>query len=105
MKPLNNTCLIEIIRDNDGVSRFDEGESKNKGKLVSVSVNLYHLTASSAIRFDDDFLTEMYALLTSMNGKIVRWEEYAEQGQIFEEDGKQYALIPWWRLIGVEDDK
>jgi len=102
-KPLNNNVLIEVLRDDDGVSRTDENESMKYGCLVSFSQSKYHLTASAATEFTDEFLLAYSVRLQNMQGKIVRWEEFAEGGQTFEEDGKTYALIPWWRLISYEE--
>lgn len=103
-RPLGNNCLIEVIQDYEGVSRNDESESMKYGKLVAFSTSGYHLTASSAFKFDE-WTPANLGWLESLVGKIVRWEEFAEGGQTFKEDGKTYALIPWWRLIGYEDGK
>lgn len=102
-KPLVNNVLIEVQRDYDGVSRSDDNEIMKYGKLVSYHVEPYHVTASAAIQFDPAYLAGRQNELRDMIGKIVRWEEYAEGGQTFEEDGKTFALIPWWRLIGYSD--
>lgn len=102
-KPLNNNVLIEVLRDDEGVSRTDENESLKYGRIVSMAFSSYHVTASSFGEFDEDFRRATIKILTP--GVIVRWEEFAEGGQTFEEDGKTYALIPWWRLIGYEEAK
>lgn len=104
-EPLNNNVLIEVQRDYDGVSRSDETESMKYGKLIDFRVGNYHLTASAAIQIDKNTVEALRDQLKSLVGHIVRWEEFAEGGQTFEEDGKTYALIPWWRLIGVSDDQ
>lgn len=103
-RPLNNNCLIEVIKDYDGVSRMDENEDMSYGVLRATSNVGWHLTASSAIEFDDMTVSDIKVWLQSLIGKTVRWEQYAEGGQTFEEEGKTYALIPWWRLIGVTDE-
>jgi len=100
--PLNNNVLIEVMRDDDLVSRSDDNESMKYGRLIYASVTPYHLTASSYGRIDEILVGKM---LDAYIGKIVRWEEYAEGGQTFEEDGKTFALIPWWRLIGYKEDE
>lgn len=103
-KPLNNNVLIEVMRDDDGVSRTGENETMKYGRLIDYSVITYHLTASAAVEFSVQFMDDKRAELKESIGSIVRWEEYAEGGQTFEEDGKTYALIPWWRLIGFEEE-
>jgi hypothetical protein len=101
--PLNNNVLIEVQRDYDGVSRTDETETMKYGRLLAYHIEPYHLTASAAIMFDQAYLAAKQNEFRDAIGKIVRWEEYAEGGQTFVEDGKTYALIPWWRLIGYEE--
>ena len=102
-KPLMNNALIEVLRDDDGVSRSDQNEVMRYGRLVEVSVSAIHLTASSAIEISEGMCTSIIGSYKDLVGHIVRWEEFAEGGQTFEEDGKTYALIPWWRLIGYEE--
>jgi hypothetical protein len=75
------------------------------GILVDVSVSNYHLTASAAIRFDDALTREKHGFWTSKIGHKVVWEQLAEAGQTFERDGKTYALIPWWRILAVEEEE
>lgn len=100
-KPLANNILIEVLRDDDGVSRADESESLKYGRIIEVSRSRYHITASSFGEFSDKFMNDIVTVLKV--GSIVRWEEFAEGGQTFEEDGKLYALVPWWRLISIEE--
>lgn len=102
-KPLNNNVLIEVQKDHAAVSRSDETESMKYGKLIDFKISQYHLTASAGLELDRGFIDNFAMYLSSLVGKIVRWEEYAEGGQMFEEDGKTYALIPWWRLIGFKE--
>lgn len=98
--PLNNNVLIEVIREDNIVSRSDDNESLRKGKVVEVALSTFHVTASSFGEFDDKFRIDVGKALKPST--IVRWEEFAEGGQTFEEDSKTYALIPWWRLISYE---
>jgi len=101
--PLNNNVLVQVLRDNDEVSRSGENESMKYGILVAYSVSPYHITASAGIQFDEAFIGGKQEELRMSIGKVVRWEEFAEGGQTFTEDGKTYALIPFWRLIGVKE--
>lgn len=102
-QPLNNNCLVEVIKEYDGVSRADENEDKSYGKLISYSVMPHHVTASSFGKFSQEHMDYIISRLNDAKNKTVRWEQYAEGGQTFVEDGKTYALVPWWRLIGVSD--
>lgn len=103
-KPINNNVLVEITREYAGVSRPDGlDEPHNTGILLDFSINRYHLTASAALMFDEAFISQLTTTLEGLRGKTVRWEELAEAGQTFNEDGKEYAVIPWWRLISAEE--
>lgn len=102
-KPLNQNVLTEVLRDDDGVSRSDENESLKYGILRDYSLSGLHLTASSAYELTPEMFATLDPFLKKLVGKIVRWEEFAEGGQTFVEDGKTYALIPWWRLISYEE--
>lgn len=99
-KPLNNNVLIEVLKEDSVVSRADDNESLKRGRVVEAAFSQYHITASSFGLIDTNLLPIWHIL----QGKdvIVRWEEFAEGGQTFEEDGKTYALVPWWRLISYE---
>ncbi len=105
-KPLNNNVLIEVMTEHAGVSQASSDGSPvtmNFGKLIDYSHTSHHITASAALKFDASEVEAMHQGLEDLKGKIVRWEEFAEGGQTFEEDGKTYALIPWWRLIGYQE--
>lgn len=103
-KPLNNNALVEIIDPYDGVARSGEGESQKKGKLVDVNIMGYHLTASSGQELSTEFITEFMQLYASLkeDDATVYWEEYANEGQTFTHEGKNYAFVAWWRLTGFE---
>jgi len=100
-KPFMNNVLIEVLRDDDGVSRTDDTESLKYGKVVDVSISRYHITASSFGSIDATMAADVESRLKP--GTVVRWEEFAEGGQTFTEDGKTYALIPWWRIISTKE--
>lgn len=102
-KPLLNYALIEVQQDDAAVSRADETEILSKGIVRDVSVLGFHLTASAALEFSPGGEIELKEYASELVGKLVRWEQYAEGGQTFGEDGKTYALIPWWRLISVSE--
>lgn len=103
-KPFMNNVLIEVLRDDDGVSRADDNESLQFGKVIEVSFSRFHITASSFGDFDMSKAEFTQFAQNLKTGTIVRWEEFAEGGQTFKEDGKTYALIPWWRLISYEEE-
>ncbi len=100
-RPLNNNVLVEIVDPHQAVSRNDEGESRKKGRIIDYSVSKYHLTASAAIEFSDDFINakkDELALLVK-SSSYVYWEEFANEGQESKHGDKTYASVAWWRLI------
>ena len=105
LKPLNNNVLVEVITEYGDIIRNDENERMQRGRIIAGNVTDYHLTASSAIALSVQFQEEIRERFNNAieMGSVVRWQEYADSGQTFEEDGKKYALIPWWRLISIEE--
>lgn len=101
IKPLNNSCLVEIIDDNEGLYAGNNDENVQKGVLLEGGLNRYHLTASTG--FDLGGTEDISELMDHLQGKTVYWQEYADVGSKFEQDGKKYALVPWYRLIGYDE--
>lgn len=102
-KPLFNHVLVEVD-DKDkqwGSSKGDElgGPVYREGSVVDIG-NTF-TTANYPI---NNYLEwELY--LKTLLGKRIMWNEGHEAGKTFEEDGKLYALIYWWDVVGVQDDK
>lgn len=101
--PLGNNVLIEVIREDDIVSRLDINESLQRGRVIEMSFSWFHITASSFGAIGNAEGEKIKDKLRQ--GIVVRWEQYAEGGQTFEEEGKTYALIPWWRIISYEEEE
>lgn len=103
-KPLNNNVLVEILDKHSKVSRSTSGESQKKGKIIDASLMSYHLTASAGVRMEEDLLAANREDFQESiaRGDTVYWEEFANEGQTFTHEGKQYAFVAWWRLTGVE---
>lgn len=98
--PLNNNCLVEIIDENEGIIGSDKLQDMQKGILRSITLVPDHLTASAGYAIDNiaDYNTRFEKLI----GKTVYWEEYSDTGKKFEQEGKKYSLIPFYRIIGYE---
>lgn len=102
IKPLNNNCLIEIIDENDGIISGNSDQNVQKGKLLDYVLTSWHLTASTGFSLGDDIFQVAEALKKQVN-KTVYWQEYADSGSKFTIDGKDYVLVPFYRLIGFEE--
>lgn len=101
IKPLNNHCLVEVIKEHSAVLRAETDQQYQKGKLISYGLAPSHLTVSTGFEIED--IDEIQNELTEMVGKTVYWQQYADSGQVFPIDGKKFALIPFYRLVGVEE--
>lgn len=101
IKPLNNNVLVELIDEYDGIIHDNQQEQVQKGVLRDYTLMKDHLTASAG--YGIMAMKDYAELLNSMLGKTVYWEEYSDTGKKFEQDGKRYSLIPFYRIIGYED--
>lgn len=101
IKPLNNHCLIELIDENEGVIGSSD-ENFQKGILVDYRLLGEHLTASTGHTITGSILNAVGDILSHSKGKVVYWQEYADSGSKFKQDGKDYVLIPFYRIIGYE---
>lgn len=101
IKPLFNNCLIELVDDYAGVIRSDANERVQKGYLRDFQLIRDHLTASAGHTVAD--FVDYGKQLTKHKDKLVYYQEYADSGTVFEQDGKKWALVPWYRLIGFEE--
>lgn len=102
IKPLFNNCLVELLDDYEGLVGSSD-ENVQKGVLRDYMLNIDHLTASTGYELGS--LATYKELLDSYQGKVVYWQEYADAGSKFMIDGKQFALVPFYRLIGVDDEQ
>lgn len=103
IQPLNNNCLIEVIDEYEGVLRNTENENVQKGVLKEVNFFSEHLTTSTGYHIQaGDENVGLQEIYKPILGKTVYWQEYADAGAKFTIDGKQYVLVPFYRLIGFE---
>ena len=103
IKPLFNNVLIEVIDEYEGIVRDTSNENVQKGKVISYQIMVDHLTASTGHTMNPNDVKEYSDQLKALTGKIVYWQEYADSGSKFEQDGKRYVLVPFYRLIGFEE--
>lgn len=101
-KPKFNKVLVEIndkdakwggqSEDNLGGVVYREGIVVEAGTIMPTA-DYPFVTVNHNSTMQEDI--DAYA------GKQVMWNEGHEAGTVFEEDGKKYALIYWWDIIGV----
>jgi hypothetical protein len=103
-EPVLNHVLVEID-DREAAWGGDQsadgpmGKSYNKGKLISVGdIFAFGDTA----RLDTDMLIEVMGALQTFVGRPIMWHKGHEGESIFEHEGKQYAFIFWWDIVGVK---
>lgn len=102
IKPLNNNCLIEVIDEYDGIVGSDKANNVQKGVLKDFEIIGDHLTAATGYNISSDNIARYIEYLAGLKNKTVYWQEYADAGSKFTVDGKQYVLVPFYRLIGWE---
>lgn len=97
-KPLNDHVLVEL--DNKRYGNFTSSvneEGHTIGTLIAVSDKIHYLSSFSFV-LEDSFkypekLEEIRQYWKERIGKKVRFEERADKGMTFEEDGKKYATV------------
>lgn len=101
IKPLNNHCLIEVTNEYDGLVGGSTDDVQS-GVLRDAYLIDHHLTASAGylIRGIDIIAKDIENWLD----KTVYWQEYADMGSKFTIEGKNYVLVPFYRLIGFEEN-
>jgi hypothetical protein len=102
-KPHFNHVLVELEIDKWARGSDDSfgGEVYREGKVTDVggimSVRDYPVP--------DEDLGDIRQYFLDMIGKTIMWNEGHEAGKVFEHDGKKYALIYWWDIVGVKDEQ
>lgn len=102
IKPLNNHCLIEVIDENEGLVGATD-ENVQKGILKDFAYSNHHLTTSTGYLING--IQDINKEILAMRDTVVYWQEYADSGSKFTQDGKEYVLIPFYRIIGYEENK
>lgn len=103
-RPAFNKVLVEIDdADAQWGGGNDEsmlGKSFSKGKVIEFG----HMIAVADYPVTDEGIAVIAKeLVTSVKGKNIMWHEGAEAGTVHEVDGKQYGLIYWWDIVGVQE--
>lgn len=106
IKPVNNYCLIEVLDEYSSLATTTRDEQK--GIVREVSFSTLHITASTGFKTveSDEETMQWVADLKSWIGKTVRYALYADADstQFKGKDKKRYVLIPWYRIMGVENE-
>lgn len=104
-EPLFNTVVVEIDDKEAawGGSKDESagllGQSYNKGTLLAVAAELFPFGDTSQLL--EAGLHQIGDRLQSMVGQKVLWNKGHEGDNIFDRDGKKYAIIFWWDILGV----
>lgn len=103
-RPSFNHVLVEVDdkegKWGKGTNENIGGEAYREGKLVEVCK--YFSQPENANMPIEDWHGVMKGV-QDLIGKHVMWNEGHEAGKTFEEDGKLYALIYWWDIVGVKE--
>lgn len=103
-QPKNNHILVEI-NDKEAAWGSSEGDkfsvAYREGTVIDWNVTTPVIAANMVHEFTD--VQEISDYLSTLNGKSVMWNEGHEAGTVFEHEGKKYALIYWWDIIGIKE--
>lgn len=105
-QPKFNSVLVEIDdKDAEWGGENSEamlGKSYSKGKVVQIAKECLDTDSHP---LNTNTAAEIKGLLDDMVGKQIMWNEGAEAGTTFEDDGKLYGMIYWFDIRGVKDAK
>lgn len=100
-KPLFNQALVEVDTESDkwGTGNDDSmlGKDYREGTVVEYG---QFLPTKDYPKTPDDL--ELSVLAAPM--EHIMWNQGHEAGKTFEHDGKLYAFVYWWDLVGVKDE-
>lgn len=102
LKPTNGHLLVEVLEENSQVLYDKTDDQFQKGTLVDFDLWPDHLTTSTGYAVQG--LEQYQKLFESLKGSVIYWGKYGDSGQVFEQDGKRIALIPYYRVIGYEQN-
>lgn len=108
IKAFGNYAKIEVIEEYKGVVRNDASEQQHMGYLREVSFMADHLTESGGYKIEglDAYSAKPYdQILGDLVDHIVYYQEYSDSGRKFTEDGKEFVMVPWYRIYGYEEAK
>jgi hypothetical protein len=104
-EPVLNHVLVQID-DREAAWGGDQsadgpmGKSYNKGKLISIG-DMFPFGDTARLDIEDlDAIQKI--ILKGYIGRPVMWHKGHEGESIFEHEGKQYAFIFWWDIVGVK---
>ena len=104
-KPKFNKVLVEI---DDADAQWGKSSESNpltdafrEGKVVELGELLFGF--GDTARLNQDTLEVIADSVKKLVGKQIMWHEGHEAGTVFEENGKKYALIYWWDIIGEKE--
>lgn len=104
--PKFNSVLVEIDdKDAEWGSENSEsmlGKSFSKGTIIATPKALINVEQYRWFREEE--AADMALQVAKLKGKQIMWNEGAEAGTTFEEDGKLYGFIYWYDIRGCKDD-
>lgn len=104
-RPINDLVLVELDDKYGNFTSSVPQEGQQIGTLLEVSDKIHYLSSFTFILEDSlqypEKLEDIRQYWKSQIGKKVRWEERADKGMTFEEDGKQLACIKITKIHSV----
>ncbi len=101
-KPSFNSVLVQIDDDDAKWGSGNDESMLGKSYSKGTAVEFGNLVPDD--KYDIETLEDVRPMLDELVGKPVMWNEGAEAGTTWEENGKLYGFIYWWDIRGVKDD-
>lgn len=103
-KPLFNQVLVEVDTESDkwGTGNDDSmlGKDYREGTVIEIGDVV---PTADYPEVPVDRVPVVHTTLPKLVGKQVMWNQGHESGKTFEHEGKMYALVFWWDLVGVKE--
>jgi hypothetical protein len=102
-RPLFNQVLVEVDTDGDKWGTGNDDSMLGKDYREGVVVDIGAKVPTNDYPINPDGLDALHELTIRLVDKQVMWNQGHEAGKTFEHDGKLYALVYWWDLVGVKE--
>lgn len=102
IRPFGNYAKIEVTDEYKGLARNNASEIQHQGVLRDFALYEEHLTESGGHRMDKVTMDAYASVLQDLIGKTVMYQEHADSGRKFTEDGVDYVMVPWYRIYGFD---
>lgn len=104
-RPLFNQVLVEVDTESDKWGTGNDESMLGKDYREGIVVSIGLIVPTNDHPFPGGAVdTIVLDTIEGTIGKQIMWNQGHEAGKTFEHEGKLYALVYWWELVGVKDE-